>query len=94
MTAVRTTTFGILAVPALGVIVLNWMVVWRWVFHRRRTGSWIPLLGGLAGSLGILISPSPVIHAYWWVPLLLDWGCVPGMTITLAQLAIHRGRED
>lgn len=41
--------------------------------------SWVPLVGGASGVAGLLLLP----HALPWLlvlsPLVLDWGCVPGL---------------
>jgi hypothetical protein len=33
--------------------------------------------GGLA-SIGLGLCPSPSVSRLWWVPLIADFGCVPG----------------
>jgi len=45
--------------------------------RAARGGSRIPLIGGLAGMLDCLIVPVEGVHRLWWLPLLLDLGCVP-----------------
>lgn len=53
---------------------------------RRRTGSMIPLLGGLAGLGAALIAPWPSFHQFWWVALLIDAGTI----YWLIMLIFHR----
>jgi len=59
---------------------------------KRRTVSWVPLVGGAAGCLAILAAPVSSWHAWWWVPLLLDWGSIPGFVHAAIVLAL--GRTD
>ena len=43
---------------------------------RQRTGSMLPLLGGVAGVGAAVLSPFDVMHKLWWMALLLDAGTV------------------
>lgn len=45
----------------------------------KKAGSWIPFIGGGSISLAMAISPLDVVADWWWVPLLIDWGSVPGV---------------
>jgi hypothetical protein len=76
MLAVQWSAAGVLLVGALWVIVVNWLCV---VMHR----SWVPLVGGLLGCLGLLVVPIASATAYWWVPFLVDFGSAPGLTLAL-----------
>ena len=67
---------------ATGVIVTNWLIF----FHNcnpRKAGyiSWVPVVGGGIGVASLLLIPIPELKYWWWVPLLLDWGSVPGMAL-------------
>ena len=46
-------------------------------FRTRTHVSAIPLLGGVAGAVGTAVLPIHDLSRWWWVPLLLDYGCVP-----------------
>ena len=37
----------------------------------------IPLAGGLLMAAGMLTAPLTVLHTFAWVPLFLDYGCLP-----------------
>jgi hypothetical protein len=63
----------------LWLSLLNWSVAWRTLVRRQHAPSWIPLLGGSLGALGLVVSPLPEMARVWWLPLLLDWGCAPGL---------------
>jgi hypothetical protein len=52
--------------------------------------SWVPLIGGVSGILGALVSPVETIRHLWWLPLLLDFGCIPGFLYTLVVLLFYR----
>jgi len=43
---------------------------------QPRNYSMIPLIGGLFGTIGCLVAPSPFINRFWWVPPVIDPGCV------------------
>ena len=64
---------------AVWLSALNWGVFWKRHVRGVATSSWIPFLGGSIGVVGLLSMPIPSAATWWWVPLLLDWGCVPGI---------------
>jgi hypothetical protein len=55
--------------------------------------SWLPLLGGTAGSLALVVAPAPALNSAWWVPLLVDPGSVPGVVTTLVILLVRHVRK-
>jgi hypothetical protein len=65
--------------------------------HGKSGPSWIPFVGGIAGALGLLMLPIKGVSGYWWIPLLVDWGCVPGFTHTAIYYVVcywRKRRED
>ena len=71
---------------------LNWSVAWRGLVRRQPAPSWIPLLGGLSGALGLVAMPLSGVARIWWLPLLLDWGCAPGLLHAALYHALRRVR--
>jgi len=50
------------------------------LIKKQPAPSWLPLIGGLAGAVGVYMLPLPWARTFWWIPLLLDWGSIPGLT--------------
>jgi hypothetical protein len=73
------------------VATLNWMTVWAAIF-RGKHSSWVPLVGGLFGVLGVRFLPITRLRSYWWLPLILDYGSLPGLLYTAWFLAFRRHR--
>lgn len=69
--------------------VSNWTIFWQRAVRRKRAPSWAPIIGGASGATGLLIVPLN-LGAWWWVPLLLDYGSLPGFVHT--GIWILRGR--
>src|SRR5438270_9618725 len=73
----------IFAIPlaTLGVWIsaLNWVMFWNVFVRHIRQPSWTPLLGGGFAAGAILLMPFNHNVAWAAVPLLLDWGCFPGI---------------
>lgn len=69
---------ALIAVFALLAVSHLIMAYQRYV--RRRSVSAVPLICGLIGCLGFYLSPDPSVARLWWLPFLLDWGCVPLLT--------------
>lgn len=90
MSAVRWVAGSFCLVFFLYVASLNWAVVWQGIVKRKHS-SWVPLVGGLVGVAGLFIVPLDRLHSYWWVPLILDWGCVPGLLHSGWYYALRRG---
>jgi hypothetical protein len=63
--------------------ILNAGVFWKGVVLRQSTPSFIPLLAGLCGMVAVLIVPLTGVNRWWWIPLLLDWGSLPGILVSV-----------
>jgi len=61
----------------------NWYIFWKIRVRKEEAPSWIPLIGGGLGAIGVAIMPIPGSVSWFWVPLLLDWGCFLGIFDTL-----------
>lgn len=77
-----------LLLACFSVMVVNWIGVVRYFVYRKRY-SCIPIVGGAIGFIGMLVSPFPLLRQLWWLPLLLDYGCLPAL-VSLAFLLIYR----
>ncbi len=74
---------GIMALLFLLLAFVNGAIfVQGFFFKKKKTPSWIPLLGGGLGAGALAVCPLPGTEAWWWAPLLLDYGCVPGLAHT------------
>jgi hypothetical protein len=57
---------------------------------RREMPSLIPMLGGVGGMISLLVLPGAGFHYYCWVPLLLDWGSLPGLLYAYVKIRRRR----
>ena len=64
------------------LLLFAWISLSNWILLFRRS-SWIPLIGGAAGVLGCLLAPDDVLRRVWWIPLIVDFGCLPGLAWTV-----------
>ena len=69
---------------------LNWGVFWVRHIRKQEAPSWIPLVGGISGVVSCLVMPPQFLHAVWFVPLVVDWGSLPGIVYSLICLAQRR----
>ena len=59
---------------------------------RRRDASFVPIVGGLAGVVGLLLVPWGAARMNWiWLPAVLDVGTVPYALLALYS-AVRRPR--
>ena len=69
------------------VIPLHW-----WLYKKH--SSMVPLLGGLLGTVALIIVPLDGARFWWWVPLIVDLGSAPLMVATFIDwLRRRRSRE-
>lgn len=69
----------VLLIFSAWILILNWGVFFQSFVKKKQASSWIPLLGGLSGAAGLIALPSEQLGAYWFLPLFLDWGSIPGL---------------
>jgi len=84
---------GVLGFLALYIMVVNNGIFIQGYFLKKETPSWIPLLGGGLGACALLVCPVPGTGSWWWAPLLLDFGCLPGALFTGWYYLRHWQRE-
>jgi hypothetical protein len=75
---------------ALWLSVLNWRVFWKRHVQKVQASSWLPLIGGGLGAVGIVVLPVAGSVAWCWIPLVLDWGSIPGIGYSLFFHLTHR----
>ena len=63
------------------VIIMNWVIIY-YSLVKKKHSSWAPLAGGVFAAVGLAILPIAGVAKYWYVPLIVDYGCLPGMTHT------------
>ena len=90
MTELRWVAAGLLAVISAAVTLGNFGLILRWLISKKGS-SQVPVLGGLAGLLAMLVAPSAWLQAWWWAPLLVDPGTAPLLAAT-AWDALRRRR--
>ena len=88
---VRYTIASIGMLLFVGCAAANGSVFIKWLLYRK-TGSTIPLIGGIAGCVAFVVLPWPIIRFYWWIPFILDASYVLYI-ITLVH-ALIRPRND
>jgi hypothetical protein len=69
----------VLLLASLWISITNWRCVVV-AITRQQHVSWVPLFGGILGTAGCLMTTNATLNSLWWLPLLVDWGCVPGFT--------------
>ncbi len=96
MSALQAIGGGVLILLGGFIMTMNWGVVVQWLWKNKHS-SWIPVVGGTLAAVGAAIVPLSSVNALWWVPLVIDWGCLPGLAYTMAYFAwrslTHR-RDD
>ena len=64
----------------------NWAGVYKAAVKKEKTGSWIPLIGGILLLIGLLLFPHDLTKKLCWIGLIADWGCIPGIVYSVAAV--------
>ena len=68
-------------------------ILGNYLIAARKQGSLVPFVGGVSGALAILLWPAPVVHLWFWIPLVIDLGSFPIVFLALAEAIRRRNRE-
>lgn len=74
---------AILFIFGVCVSVMNWACFIMGTVMKKKTGSWIPLIGGGLTVISMILFPYELINRLCWIGLLADFGCIPGFAYTL-----------
>lgn len=67
----------------------NYNIIIQW-YTKKKTASFLPIVSGLFGMIGLLIIPLEGARAWFWVPPVVDVGCVPLLVCTAIDQTIRR----
>lgn len=84
----------VLAAFGTWIAIANLRVAWRLWILRQHAPSWTPLLGGGCIAAGLAAQQNAVLASYWWVPLIVEYGCLPGMLHTAIAWVWYGDRKD
>ncbi|HUE37340.1 MAG TPA: hypothetical protein VMO20_08115 [Candidatus Acidoferrum sp.] len=84
---------GALLLISIWICALNAGVAWKIFVRKVKAPSWIPLLGGVCGVFGLIVIPVESAHKLCWLPLLLDYGSLPGFLHTIIVHVIYITRR-
>jgi len=73
--AVLLIAFSALAIMANGHLALERL-------RGKNSGSFAMIMGGVLGAIGILLLPVSGAHKWFWLPAVLDFGCLPYFAIS------------
>lgn len=62
-------------------LAVNAWIFWRSAVSRKRAPSVIPFVAGLLASVGLVLLPFYGTMYWFWIPLALDWGGLPGILV-------------
>ena len=73
-----------------GILSINHFVFAFLRLVKKKDGfSYVPLVNGLIGMGGFLLYPSETLNSLWWIPFVVDWGCIP----LIVESFVHRNRS-
>jgi len=72
---------------------VNALVFYKGTIKGEKVGSGVPFLGGIFGAIGFTTLPVPLLNQFFWLPLILDVGCLPGLIYFAFWWVFLRGKE-
>lgn len=70
------------------LVLMNWWCVSA-AIRGKKQSSWVPLLGGIFASLGMMLAGKPFSN-WWFIPFIVDFGCFPGLLHCLVWWILHK----
>ncbi len=72
-------------------LLCNYYVLIVFLRHKR-PGNFVPFIGGFCGVLSLAVFPWPPPNWTFWIPLVLDPGCMPYLAyvLILILMFLHR----
>lgn len=71
----------------------NWYVFFIGFIKRKNAPSWVPLFSAILLCVAILLIPNNPYRWLCWVPFIIDWGSLPGITTSIIWLIIDSSKE-
>jgi len=68
---------GVLFLFFLAVFAANWAIICYFRKRSERNISLVPVAGGVAGAIAMLLFPYANFRLYAWIPLFVDVTCLP-----------------
>jgi len=84
---------GVLLLISIWLSTMNAIVAWKLYVRKVPAPSWIPLMGGMCGVFGFALIPIEMAHKLCWLPLILDYGSLPGLLHTAIFHVIYYNRR-
>jgi hypothetical protein len=67
------------------VVISNWRIPVMY-YYSRKSGSIIPLIGGVVLMAGFFLSDYSLLQRCFWLPLIIDVGSLPIMLMLIWRL--------
>jgi hypothetical protein len=78
---------------SIWISAFNAIVAWKLYVRKVWAPSWIPLAGGICGFIALLVIPVEGLDRFCGLPLLLDYGSLPGFFHTIIFYVIYYSRR-
>ncbi len=86
-------TAAVIAVAVSTIIILGNVLGTLRYWTTKRRSSQVPLVGGVAGALGLIVAPWGL--AKWaWLPMAIDFGTIPLLAFAIFKLVSKKSSRE
>lgn len=72
------------------LIIMNYLAMY-YSYRNKKHISGTPFFGGSLLALGLFLLQNS-LSQYWWLPLLIDYCCIPVVLVWLYHNLVHRNK--
>lgn len=88
------TISSLLIALSIYLVVMNGMVFLNNYVFKKQWVSAIPIIGGISGAVGLALVPIHDIWRFAFIPLIIDWGCLPVVLVSLFLKLFGRNLQE
>lgn len=88
------TISSLLIALSIYLVVMNGMVFLNNYVFKKKWVSAIPIIGGISGAVGLTLVPIHDIWRFAFIPLIIDWGCLPVVLVSLFLKLFGRNLQE
>lgn len=84
----------LLGAVGIRIIIFNTQILLKGVIKGEHCPSIFGLFGGILTAIAFYIIPNNEYRHLFWIPLILDWGCIPAIMRCLYVVLFLESKDE